>query len=342
MDKKKFVVGGVITAVIAVIAGGFIMISNRHDQSEQPVKKHEVQQEKPSKVRHAAKTNEKIKQSDTNADTETEEEEVQDTHVKKEKKGNLYENYPASMVPLSGITALSGLSPTANAAVSKVFDKSNNVYMINRSGHKLFMVVENPENIRHGVDFIELDTRNGHQTNTSLGYNSKMQDSDNEIWEYDKNSDEQLPTRHAKYNKDGDVEFVEFWYYDDSPVKYEMKDGEGNVLSIKKETVDNGTDMRVEHVLYDKTGKTKINVTAAFEGDDIKRFTYYNADKPAESASVFGDYEDGVKVKETVYTSDLKVKNVYKADYDNGIRKAITVYDNKDNEIEKIVPPAEE
>lgn len=338
MDKKKYIAGGVVIAVAAAIAGGLLITKNQEEQPEHQTVKQEVKKEKPAKIRHASKSDKQVKQSDIS----TEEENVQEVKDEKVKRAFMYENYPASMVPLSGITALTDLSPTANAAVSKIFDKSNNIYMINRSGHKLFMVVENPENIRHGVEFIELDTRNGHQTNTSLGYNSKMQDSDNETWEYDKNSEEQLPTRHAKYNKDGDVEFVEFWYYNNSPVKYEMRDGEGNVISIKKETLDNDTNMRVEHVVYDKSGKTKINVTAAFEGDDIKRFTYYNADKPAESASVFGDYEDGNKVQETVYTSDLKVKNVYKADYENGIRKDITVFDNKDNEIEKVLPITEE
>ena len=79
-----------------------------------------------------------------------------------------------------------------------------------------------------------------------------------------------------------------------------MKDGNNKPISIKKENLDNENSLRVEHLIYDKDGNTKVNVSASFEGADIKRFTYYNADKPDESASVFSEYLDGMKVKETV------------------------------------------
>ena len=117
-----------------------------------------------------------------------------------------------------------------------------------------------------------------------------------------------------------------------------MKDSEGKVISIRKETLNNGTDLRIEHLIYDKDGNTKINVSTTFEDADIKRFTYYNADKTNESCSIFSDYTDGQKTKETVYTSDLKVKNTYSSDYKDGNRENIIIYDNKNHELKKLIP----
>jgi len=129
------------------------------------------------------------------------------------------------------------------------------------------------------------------------------------------------------------------WNYDsENPVKYEMKDSEGRVISMRNETLTNGTDLRIEHLVYDKNGNTKINVSTTYEGDDIKRFTYYNADKIDESGSVFSDYSDGQKTKETVYTSDLKLKNTYTSDYKDGERENIIIFDNNNQEIKKFIP----
>ena len=50
----------------------------------------------------------------------------------------------------------------------------------------------------------------------------------------------------------------------------------------------------------------KVNLTVNYDGADLTRFTYYNADKLNESGSVISEYKDGVITKETVYTSDYK------------------------------------
>ena len=108
-------------------------------------------------------------------------------------------------------------------------------------------------------------------------------------------------------------------------------------MSIKKETPEGDMGLRLEHIVYDKDGNTKINLSAAYDGADIKRVTYYNADKPDESSTIISDYTDGQKVKETVYTPDLKIKNVYKANYVEGEMTDITVLDNNNEEVEKIL-----
>lgn len=255
-------------------------------------------------------------------------------------KTDLYNDTPSSALPLSAITEISTLPENVREIVINI-SKDNNIYMIQKHNNKLLIISDNPENIRHGIDFTEVTISNGHQIKTTLGYNDKMKDSRNDVWAY--KPDTNQPVKHMKYNDDGDIEFVEEWNYDpENPVKYEMKDAEGKVISIKKETLSNGTDLRVEHLIYDKDGKTKVNVSATYEGDDIKRFTYYNADKINDSASVFSDYSEGVKTKETVYTSDLKVKNTYVSDYTEGNRENIIIYDNKNQEVKKFVPETEE
>ena len=201
------------------------------------------------------------------------------------------------------------------------------------------IIADNPANIRHSIEFTEISVNNGQLNTTTLGYSDKMEDSKNDKWEY---NELKQPIRHTKYNAHGDADFVEIWNYDNNnPIKYEIKDNQGKVISLRKETIEHGTDLRVEHLLYNKEGNTRINVSATYEGEDIKRFTYYNADKPNESGSIFSDYSDGLKTKETVYTSDLKVKNTYTSEYKDGNREDITKWDNKNQEVHKYLPDEE-
>lgn len=262
----------------------------------------------------------------------------QDNTAKDDKvvKANLYNEMSSSVMPLSAITELGNLPQNIQTLVSDIA-KSGNIYMLNKIKDKLLIISDNPENIRHGIEFTEVSITNGHQIKTTLGYNDKIKDSQNDIWEY--NNETHQPVRHTKYNSDGDMEFVEVWNYDENdPVKYEMKDSAGKVISMRKETLNGGTDLRVEHLLYDKDGNTRINVSTTYDGDDIKRFTYYNADKVNESGSIFSEYSDGQKTKETVYTSDLKVKNTYTSDYKDGNREDIIIWDNQNLEVKKYIP----
>jgi len=253
-------------------------------------------------------------------------------------KTDLYNDILPSAFPLSAISIISEMPENVKESVLKLAE-TNNIYMIQPKKDKLLVIVDNPANIRHGVEFIEISTVSGQQTKTTLGYNDKMNDSENDKWEY---NESKQPIRHTKYNTDGDMEFVETWNYEpNEPIKYEMKDDKNNVISVRKETLENGTDLRIEHLMYDAHGKTEINVSATYEGEDIKRFTYYNAYKIKDSGSIFSDYSNGLKTKETVYTSDLKVKNSYTSEYKDGIREEITKWDNKNHEVHKYLPKEE-
>lgn len=186
--------------------------------------------------------------------------------------------------------------------------------------------------MRHDVKFIEIN-KEGVRKITSIGQEVSDEDGD---WEF--NEDSGLPLKHIKYDEDGDIEYTEIWNYsDEEPVKYEMKNGEGKILSIKKETPDGDTKIRSEHLVYDEDGNTRVNVSASYEGPDITRFTYYNSENPQDGVTLMSEYNDGLKTKETVYSSDYKLQNTYNAGYKDGERVTIKVLDSSNNKVEEII-----
>ena len=339
MEKKKIIVCLTAICLAGVCAVGLFNIKNSKNNIKTTEEPSNIQQEVTDTEEVSTVEEEPVISPEKTQNSQVKQISIQ-KDVNLEKKTNLYNDAASSTMPLSVVAALSDVPAYVRANVEKL-STANNIYMAKKSGDKLIVITDNPSNIRHRVEITEVSLINGHQVKTTLGYNDKMKDSDNDIWEY--NKDTKLPIRHTKYNADGDMEFIETWNYDEAePIKYEMKDVDGHVISMRKETIENGTDLRVEHLVYDKNGNTRINVSATYEGPDVKRFTYYNADKPSESGSVFGEYTSGLKTKETVYTSDLKVKNYYTTEYKDGNRQSITIWDNQNKEVQKLLPSKEE
>ena len=338
MDKKNIIIAASIAGLIAVCSifmfcNKFPVKENINQLENNTINKN---QQNLSKEEQVIKDKELTNQKNELKLEKTNQKNIKFNESKKIKHTNLYNDLSSSALPLSAITELSDLPDNIKVLVNDI-SKTGNIYMLQKHHDKLTVISDNTDNIRHGIEFTEISIKNGHQTKTTLGYNDKMTDSQNDIWEYVQETG--LPQRHTKYNSEGDMDFVEVWNYDsNNPVKYEMKDAAGKVISIRKETLNNGTDLRVENLLYDKDGNTLINVSATYDGDDIKRFTYYNADKIGESGSIFSEYSDGQKIKETVYTSDLKVKNTYTSDYEDGYRKDVIIWDSNNNEVTKYLP----
>ena len=339
MMNKKYLIIALIACLLGFLAFNTLRTKDTPEVNTINTENHN-KQEKNNTIEPAIKTTEKqnkILKSSVNSNVNKISPDLSNSEDNFVKNANLYDNIPSSMMPLSAIGLISEVPENIQNKISQI-SNNNSIYMVQRHKDKLFLVTDNPENLRHSIEFTEISLTNGHQTNTTLGYNDKMQDSDNDIWEYDKNS--HSPLRHTKYNQNGDMEFVEVWNYDaENPIKYEMKDAEGHTISMRKETLENGTDLRVEHLVYDKEGNTKINVSATYDGQDIKRFTYYNADKPEEGGAIYSEYSDGQKTKETVYTPDLKVKNSYTSEYKDGTREEIIKWDNENKEVKKYVAP---
>ena len=248
------------------------------------------------------------------------------------KKADLFSDN--TILPLSAITEIANLPSGIQDDIRKLIENSN-LYYLKRKPDGVFMIVGSSGDekyMRHDIKFVEINPE-GVQKITNIGQEVSDEDGD---WDF--NEDSGLPLKHIKYDEDGDIEYTEIWNYsDEEPVKYEMKNGDGKILSIKKETPDGDTKIRSEHLVYDEDGNTRVNVSASYEGPDITRFTYYNSENPQDGVTLMSEYNDGLKTKETVYSSDYKLQNTYNAGYKDGERVTIKVLDSSNNKVEEII-----
>lgn len=320
---RKKVVGGIVLGAVILACCAVLVLTQETKQEDEIIEKEIKKIEKP-----------------TNSQTQKTSKPQQVKKVKKELgiKTDLYKGVPDNLLPLSAISEIANLNGGVHKTIKELVDNSTGVLYAKRNGNKLVMVVENPDDNRHGLEFVEISADGKHEKVGFLLSKYSESDTDEDLWEYDVSEDVKRPTKHTKFNSDGDVEFVETWnYLSEEPIKYELKNKDDKVISLVKETIDENNSMRQEHLIYDKDGKTKVNLTVNYDGADLTRFTYYNADKPNESGSVISEYKDGVKTKETVYTSDYKVKNVYEPEYKNGEREGIKVFDNENKEVKTLL-----
>lgn len=317
MFRKNLVIWG---AICAIAVGASVMLFFMTDKQEEKItppekKAEEIKQELPKVEPKRLPVPKEVKTSPKRADL-----------------------YNETSLPLSAIFEISKLPADVQKIIKNTFDSANNIYMVKNTGKKVFVLSENPDDNRHGLDMTEINLADMSVKKSNLS-SQDAGDTEHDKWDYDINSDVKRPVKHAKFDTDGDLEYTEYWNYSDNePIKYEMKDSNDKVVSIKKETIDNNTDMRLEHLFYDDDGNTKMNISVSYEGPEIKRFTYYNSENPDDSVSVFSEYENGVKIREKVYTSDYKLKNVYAVNYnDNGEKTDITLLDSENNEVDKIL-----
>lgn len=255
------------------------------------------------------------------------------------KHAEMYSSISNNQLPLSGIKLLAELPEDVREEIEDIIDSSKNIYMLKKFDNKLLLLVENPSDSRHNIDLKEISLESEAVKNTPFSLHIAGDETENDIWEYEDNDDTKRPVKHIKHDGENNIEYTEFWNYSaDEPVKYEMRDSENRVVSIKKETIDNETSLREEHILYNIDGSTKQSVSISYSGPEITRFTYYNSEKPEEGISIFSDYgADGNKIKETVYTPDFKPVNTYEPIYKDGVRSGIRVLDSQNREIEKIL-----
>ena len=251
------------------------------------------------------------------------------------KKANLYDEN--DLLPLSAVVKLASLSNKNKSEIESLNNQAN-VYFLGENSDGLYLIVGNygmEKYSRHDLGFLKLDENNSLKyTPLSAGEDSILDENDE--WEFDEETKQ--PIGHIKYDNNGAVEYTEVWNYSpDEPVKYEMKNAAGKVLSIKKETLDSDVNIRSEHIVYDENGNTKLNISANYEGPNITRFTYYNSEKPQESVTILTEYKDGQRIKEDVYSADYKLVNTFKAEYENGKRTSINVFNNSGEEVEQIL-----
>lgn len=320
---KKKVIGGIIIGVVAVACLTALMTSKETKEEDKTLPQKDAKQiEKPESKQIKKVAPQKFEQK------------IKDNKI----KSDLYKGVPDSLLPLSAISEIASLNGNLHKTIKELVDNSTGVLYAKRNGNKLMMVVENPDDNRHGLEFIEISADGKHEKIGFLLSKYSESNTDDDLWEYETEEEVKRPVKHTKFNSDGEVEFVETWNYSsDEPIKYELKNKDDKVISLVKETIDENNSMRQEHLIYDKDGKTKLNLTVNYDGADLTRFTYYNADKQEESGSLFSEFKDGIKTKETVYTSDYKVKNVYVPKYKDNERSEIQVLDNENQEVKSII-----
>jgi len=263
-----------------------------------------------------------------------------------DKKCNLFSETIYN-IPLSGIVEINKAPEDAQKSAEKLLEDAQGFYFVKYDENKkeLVILLENPvskENTypRHNLEFAYIKD-NGAVRYSKEGYSghdgetANAVETEEDLWEFDNTIEPPRPLKHMVFGDNGQLEFAETWNYDENePVKYEMKDGDGKIISIMKENVDGAT-YRKEHVFYDKDGKTKMSLSANYDGTELSRLSYYNADNN-DGLSLISEYFEGNKIKEVVYNQDYELKNTIKSEYENEKRKSITILDSDSKEIDTI------
>ncbi len=265
------------------------------------------------------------------------------------KSYDLYSATPYDL-PLYSIMEISSLSDNMKKLIDRILEDAQGFYLLKTNEGTILIILQNPINSgntysRHDLEFVEI-TPDGNTLYTFGGYAGEENEIANAVsaqnkgknktdeWKFDKSTEPYRPVKHIKYDEEGNVKFTEVWNYSsDDNIKYEMKDGDNNVLSILKETLEGDTNYRKEHIFYDREGNVKMSITVNFDGADITRFTYYT---PDDSISIMSEYTDGLKTKESVYNKDYQLVNILTAEYENGERTSITLHDKTDTVLKKI------
>lgn len=250
-------------------------------------------------------------------------------------------------IPLSAIVEISKIKPIQKKAVDELLEASQGFYFLRyeKESETIFIFLQNPVEDkkifpRHNLQLAIVDADGAIKYET-MGYCGEdgeiintveeIQKKD-ELWVFNKDFEPYRPTKHVVYNEKGKTVFVEQWKYDENePIKYVMKDNRKKVLSILKETLEDEINLRREHIFYDPEGKILKSFTINYDGSDITRFTYYDAENLQNGVISINEYQDGVRKSETIYNSDFKVKNIIEADINDGKKRTIKLL-NPDRE----------
>ena len=263
------------------------------------------------------------------------------------KKYDLYSETPYDL-PLVSIAEISKLPDNIKKVVDSILDSAQGFYYLNVKDEKVFIILQNQIALtntypRHNLQFVEID-KDGVVTSHIAGYVGVDGEVENIVsqkkldeWLFDESVEPLRPIKHTAYDEKGKVKFIETWNYDnEEPVKYQMKDSNKKVVSMLKESQDNDSNLRREHVFYDNEGNTTMSLTVNYEGANISRLTFYNSHDKIDSVSILSEYNDGHKTKELIYNEDYALINIIKAEYVDDKRVVIEVLDAENNLLAKI------
>ena len=172
----------------------------------------------------------------------------------------------------------------------------------------------------------EIDTVTGNVSYVDFGFNGQEDEINNAVvqqkgeeWVFDESEEPYRPLKHTVYDKKKKILYSEMWNYDETePVKYEMTNEKGNVISVRKEVFDNNSGYREEHILYDDDGKIVRSMTADYDGANLKWFTYYDSNMTHNNITIESEYENGIKIAENIYNQEYQLVKKLTAGYNNG------------------------
>ena len=269
-----------------------------------------------------------------------------------EPKHDLYIETPYDL-PFTAIENISKFSPKLKKYIDEILETAQGFYFLisNESGTNVKILLQNPitdESVynRHNLQFIEIivDGNGNYEKKifspTYTGEENEIINaideisSKNDVWTFDKSQEPYLPLKHKKYGEKGKAIFTEKWDYSpNAQIKYQMKNSKNKTISVLKETIENDTNYRQEHIIYNENGNIHISIRINFDGANITRFSYYNSERPSESINIFSEYSDGLKTKEILYDSNYQLIKTLTCDYEGGTRKALHVFDKDGKKI---------
>ena len=263
------------------------------------------------------------------------------TQIIKKEKADLYSESLYDL-PLISIAEISKLSKEKKAIVDKILESSQGFYYLKLVDDKIFIILQNPvktSNIfsRHDLQFVEI-SNDGNVIYHNAGYygyeGEYSETNSNDVWTYDNTVEIKRPIKHIAYDEKGHIKFTEVWNYDpENEIKYIMKDSHDKDVSILKETQDSESNYRKEHIFYDNDSQIKMSLTVNYDGANITRMTFYNSHDLVDSVSVFSDYVDGIKTRESIYNEKYELLYTVIPTYTDDVRTKITVLNSKGEEV---------
>ncbi len=184
MEKKKiYIISTLVCAILLLILFLNTNIDKENNTGNDITEKSQISTEKKDFDKKSDKSSENVEVSEqkaqTNNSTVLKTASVQINTGYETIKTDMHNDISTNNLPVSAVAELTGLPENIKHAVCNIAENTP-VYMVQKINNKIFVIAENSDNIRHGVDFVEISVPNGHQSVTTLGYNGKIKDSDND------------------------------------------------------------------------------------------------------------------------------------------------------------------
>ena len=211
-------------------------------------------------------------------------------------KSDLYLDSVYEM-PLMAIYEISKLPKEMKKNIDELFEASQGFFILKNMGDKVLILLQNPiieANVypRHNLQYVEV-FNDGKKVFHNAGYSgidgeiSESLSSTNGEWTLDKSIEPYRPIEHNFYDEKKKVKFTERWSINlEEDVKYQMLNSSGDVISIMKETQENDSSYRREHIFYNMDNSIAISLSISYIGANISSVRYYNSHSSIDSISI--------------------------------------------------------